>query len=252
MSKVLTILIGIILLATLGYFCIYHYSDVIQEDIQTRSSDLLLKGEFKDIKVIVDGRDITLSGNIASEKLKAIASNKAKNIYGVRAVNNQLIITAAKQVEDKLQAETIEETISTPQHTQTQNPKVEPLPTFTCQQDFDFLFSINNINFASNSANIDPKSHELLNNLTEIAKQCPDEQIEIAGHTDSDGDTDYNLQLSQKRATAVMAYLVNQGISASRLTAVGYGESKPRADNLTDENMAKNRRIEFKVKRTQP
>ena len=91
--------------------------------------------------------------------------------------------------------------------------------------------------------------NSLLNDLVNVAKQCPDTNIEIGAHTDSRGSNDHSLRLlSQTRAASVMAYLVNKGINAYRLTAAGYAETAPIADNNTDEGLAKNRRIEFNVK----
>jgi len=69
--------------------------------------------------------------------------------------------------------------------------------------------------------------------------------IEVAGHTDSRGSDAYNMNLSQQRAEAVRNYLVSKGIAADRLSAKGYGESQPIADNATDEGRFKNRRVEL-------
>jgi len=69
--------------------------------------------------------------------------------------------------------------------------------------------------------------------------------IEVAGHTDSRGSDEYNMNLSQRRADAVRNYLISKGIAADRLTAKGYGESQPVADNATDEGRFKNRRVEL-------
>ena len=69
--------------------------------------------------------------------------------------------------------------------------------------------------------------------------------IEVAGHTDSRGSDGYNMDLSQRRAEAVRNYLVGKGIAADRLSARGYGESQPVADNATDEGRFKNRRVEL-------
>ena len=72
-------------------------------------------------------------------------------------------------------------------------------------------------------------------------------QVEVQGHTDSDGSATYNLQLSDSRAQSVMQYLVEAGVDAERLQAKGYGEVVPIADNETDEGKEKNRRVEFKI-----
>jgi OOP family OmpA-OmpF porin len=71
-------------------------------------------------------------------------------------------------------------------------------------------------------------------------------KIEIGGHTDADGHESSNLKLSQRRADTVKNYLVKKGVPASRMTAKGYGELHPVADNKSPEGKAKNRRVELK------
>lgn len=73
--------------------------------------------------------------------------------------------------------------------------------------------------------------------------------IEVAGHTDSRGSDQYNMRLSQQRAETVRNYLISKGIAADRLTAKGYGESQPIADNATEEGRFRNRRVELIEKR---
>jgi OOP family OmpA-OmpF porin len=72
-------------------------------------------------------------------------------------------------------------------------------------------------------------------------------KIEVEGHTDSRGDDGYNKQLSQRRAEAVVAYLVKQGIDKARLTGRGFGEDRPIADNATEDGRAQNRRVVFAI-----
>lgn len=116
-----------------------------------------------------------------------------------------------------------------------------------CQQALGETMRQGQILFEFASAVIDRTSRPTLDRLADIAGECPDARIEIAGHTDSEGDADRNQALSEKRAQAVVNYLVNAGVSQSRLNAVGYGEDKPVASNATAADRAKNRRIEFKV-----
>lgn len=104
------------------------------------------------------------------------------------------------------------------------------------------------IRFEKRKANLDPASFPTLNKLSDVMKQCARVVVDIEGHTDSDGSERRNEELSQERAAAVVAYLVNRGIKLDRLNAVGYGARRPVAANDTDENKAKNRRIEFTVK----
>jgi OOP family OmpA-OmpF porin len=117
-----------------------------------------------------------------------------------------------------------------------------------CQQLFADLFSKGQIRFETGRATIDPDSIGLLDRLVEAALRCPVADIEIAGHTDSAGEDAANQALSEKRAQAVADYLGRAGLPLERLTAVGYGSTKPIASNDTDEGKAQNRRIEFTVK----
>lgn len=72
-------------------------------------------------------------------------------------------------------------------------------------------------------------------------------KIELGGHTDSDGDEESNLKLSQRRVETVRNYLIKKGVPVNRLTAVGYGENQPVADNSTEEGKRLNRRTEVRV-----
>jgi OOP family OmpA-OmpF porin len=117
-----------------------------------------------------------------------------------------------------------------------------------CQQLFTDLLTKGRIRFEPSSTKLDPDSIALLDRLIEIALRCPTANIEVAGHTDGDGEDGFNQELSQKRAQVVVDYLVKAGLPASRFTAVGYGSTQPIAGNDTDQGKAQNRRIEFLVR----
>jgi OmpA-OmpF porin, OOP family len=104
-----------------------------------------------------------------------------------------------------------------------------------------------NILFETASANLLPRSFSALDSLTNLLKNYSILQLTIEGHTDNVSSVTYNQKLSEKRAAAVMTYLTNAGITASRLRAAGYGQQKPTADNTTTEGRAKNRRVELKL-----
>jgi OOP family OmpA-OmpF porin len=127
-------------------------------------------------------------------------------------------------------------------------PAAAPVDATVCQQLFSDLLAKGKIRFDSGRATIDPDSAGLLDRLIETALRCPTSNIEIAGHTDTDGEDASNQSLSEKRAQAVADYLVKAGLPAGRFTAIGYGSTQPVADNDTDEGKAQNRRIEFVVR----
>jgi OOP family OmpA-OmpF porin len=108
-----------------------------------------------------------------------------------------------------------------------------------------FTGVIQGINFKTGSADITKDSHSVLDNTVQVLSDYPDVKLEIGGHTDNVGKAEHNMELSQKRAESVKTYLVGKGISADRLTAVGYGMDKPLTANKTAADKAKNRRTEF-------
>ncbi|MCP3461617.1 OmpA family protein [Bradyrhizobium sp. CCGUVB23] len=130
----------------------------------------------------------------------------------------------------------------------TVKPAAGPVDGTVCQQLFSELLTKGKIRFEPKRATIDPDSAGLLDHLIETALRCPNAIIEVAGHTDSDGEDAFNQALSEKRAQAVIDYLVRAGLPADRFTAVGYGSTQPVAGNDTDEGKAQNRRIEFLVR----
>jgi OOP family OmpA-OmpF porin len=127
-------------------------------------------------------------------------------------------------------------------------PAAAPVDATVCQQLFAGLLSKGKIRFESGREAINPDSAGLLDRLVETAMRCPNVNIEIAGHTDADGEDGFNQTLSEKRAQAVTDFLVKAGLPANRFTALGYGSTQPVAGNDTDEGKAQNRRIEFVVR----
>ncbi len=104
------------------------------------------------------------------------------------------------------------------------------------------------IQFELAKADIKAESHDLLNEIAQVIKDNPHiKKIAIEGHASSDGDDAFNMKLSDDRSKSVMKYLVEHGIDAKMLTAKGYGETKPIADNETEEGRIKNRRVEFNI-----
>lgn len=114
-------------------------------------------------------------------------------------------------------------------------PPPAPAPAFTIQ----------GVNFANDSDRLNATADSILQEAAGALKQIPDTPYEVAGHTDSNASEVYNQDLSERRANRVRNRLIDLGVSGSQLTAAGYGESRPIADNGTAAGRAENRRVEI-------
>ncbi len=111
----------------------------------------------------------------------------------------------------------------------------------------DKWFDFDRLLFDTGKAALQPASQQQLNNIGAILKAYPQVKIRLGGYTDNTGDAAANLALSDARANGVMAELAKLGTDAGRMSAKGYGEEHPVADNATEEGRAKNRRISLRV-----
>jgi len=106
------------------------------------------------------------------------------------------------------------------------------------------------ISFATGSDEILPNSETLLLEVADALLRNPGiELIEIQGHTDNRGDPNLNMRLSQQRAESVQRWLMQHGVEPERLSAAGYGATRPIAPNITAYNRSRNRRVQFKIAR---
>jgi len=106
----------------------------------------------------------------------------------------------------------------------------------------------NDVLFDYNSAGLRSASRDSLREMTDVFQKYPDTTIRVEGHTDSIGSTSYNQRLSKRRANSVAQYLEGIGVRNSRIDAIGYGKSQPRATNSTASGRQLNRRVEIHVK----
>ncbi len=107
---------------------------------------------------------------------------------------------------------------------------------------------MDNVLFDFDKTAIKPDGAKILDRLIAFLKENSDKKVDLEGHTDSVGTEQYNQGLSERRTASVKDYVTTRGVDAGRISARGFGETKPIADNKTAEGRAKNRRVEVKVR----
>lgn len=125
---------------------------------------------------------------------------------------------------------------------------VQPVASAPCVAEIRQVLASSTIAFRTDSDAIRPDGLVVLNRLARILQQCPEIAFTVEGHTDDSGAAARNLDLSQARALSVVKYLIRRGIAATRLTAQGFGQTRPLVPNDTAANKLKNRRIDLVVK----
>ena len=129
---------------------------------------------------------------------------------------------------------------NSPDSTYEKNIPLQPI-------EMNAMIVLNNIFFDVNKFDLKPESQAELDKIIQLMNDNPSVKIQIGGHTDNAGKPADNLALSNSRAKTVVAYLINKRIAPQRLSFKGFGETKPVADNKTEEGRAKNRRTELRV-----
>jgi OOP family OmpA-OmpF porin len=171
---------------------------------------------------------ITVTGAVANGDLKAKVLHELTALTG-----------SAYRLEDHL---TVLPSADTPVRDTPARPSRASI-----QSSLDEILRRETIAFESNSATISSRGRTVIDKLIPILRRAPDLSVEVAGHTDAFGDRDYNLQLSQRRAESVQQYLLKHEVP-NRVSAVGYGASRPLSNARTRVAQQKNRRIELRVK----
>lgn len=217
------------------------------------------KREKPEKEIIPDITDITIKGgildSITRNHLNAVVTVTKTDNYGIESeiVNNlpvtglyDLKVPKASEYKFKIEAFGYE-------------PKEEKIKYYdfnvnTINKNFELnklavgqSVKLNNIYFKKASAELLPESFPELDKLYEYLKANQTVEIEIAGHTSSEGADDYNMKLSEDRAASVRAYILKKGIKSERISSKGYGETLPVETNDTEEGRMLNRRVEFKI-----
>ncbi|MFH1765600.1 MAG: OmpA family protein [Gemmatimonadota bacterium] len=185
--------------------------------VQDRVDSVLAANDMAWAAGAVEKGQVTLSGQAPSEEAMASVAPLVIQIPGVKGVTDQIALdTVLIRKRDQL-AE--------------------------CRSGIDAALSSGPIAFSGTT--LQRSARAILDMIGGTLASCPDAAVEVAGHTDSSGSDAANQQVSERRAQAVVQYLVGRGVPVERLTAVGYGETRPIADNGTPAGREANRRVEF-------
>lgn len=200
-------------LVCLLFVCVFLEASDIEQELGATAAAAVSQQNLFWASVEPSGQEILLTGAAPDYAAKKKAGEIAASIHGVSNVENQIAIIGEAG---------------------------------TCQAEINDYLAKERVRFKRGKADITESSYPLLGMIASLARNC-DTRLEIASHTDAEGDAAINLKLSQRRADAVRKYLVKHGVEAEQVDAKGYGESQPIADNSTSEGRDANRRVEFRV-----
>jgi outer membrane protein OmpA-like peptidoglycan-associated protein len=197
----------------------------VQSELALAVRDAELRAGFDDLTITEDDGSVIIEGQARDPLAAASIGAVARSVEGTQRVDNRVVVLGGA-VESATQA------------------SVAPASTGSLDQQ---LANVGQVTFETGSADLTPGGSAIIDSVASLLNQSPGTRAEVHGHTDSDGDATRNEVLSQDRAEAVVVALAQRGIDAARLTAVGFGESKPLEPNITKEGRAVNRRIEFLI-----
>jgi len=200
---------------------------------------LILKGQLKNEKneAVKEGEIEIAYGNSGKKTTLEVSKDDGNYAAVVEVTKDEAVTVTLKKEGSAFSSKVI-----TPESLNTNSLKVDmTAQTLKAGQSYN----IEDLLFETDSYALQKNSTLIIERFSEYLKENPTFKIAIHGHTDDVGDDAKNLKLSENRAKAVVEYLVQQGVSKERLTYQGFGESKPKFPNTSNENRAKNRRTEF-------
>lgn len=223
MNRLIPIL-GFVAFTVLCFFCIRLKAPDIEIDVLSRTSQTLMEAGFSWVDLQIDGRDLILMGTATDEGGREQAERLVRDVWGVRTVANQITILASADEHERADE------------------------TEDCRAGIDdWLSNQDNISFTSGGISFNALYEPMLDSLALKVLDCPDAHLLVEGHGDSQGSDAVNLRLSLERAERVVFYLISKGMGDNQVTAEGFGESHPIADNNTSEGRARNRRVAFSI-----
>lgn len=204
-------------------------STIVESELAIAVRTAQLRAGFDGLTITDDDGTIIIEGQARDALAAASIGAVARSVEGTQQVDNRVVVVGGVIETPALPSVGATTPLAGPQSIQQQ------------------LSSVGQITFETGSASLTPEGSIIVDSAASILNQAPSLFVEVHGHTDSDGDDIRNEVLSQERADSVVAALGQRGVDPNRLTAVGFGESKPIEPNITAEGRAVNRRIEFLV-----
>ena len=234
-------LLGLLLLGLISYMFGKSSGKNLRSIVTQTAQEALDKGNFGYAKAVVNDGLLVIEGTAPDAASKQAACDAATKAFEGKKMIGLPGVVGAIRCDITYAGEPVK----------AEPAKVASKDDNDCQAQLSAAASGGSVGFVLKGATINA-GQDMLDKVAEAAAKCKTSAIEVAGHTDSGGDADMNMRLSQARAEAVKAYLVSKGVFADQLGAKGYGETKPLvADNavmgVDSPERAKNRRIEFNV-----
>lgn len=205
--------------------------------VRTAREGLVLLAQLRRGEARINDQELTISGEAREDAVHAQIREALGRVLPTAYRGRDMVV---------VRPDPPPTSVGSAQETAAIQPKLSP-EAEACQGVLQSLMRTGTIEFARGSAELDAESFATLQRLAEAAAKCEKVRIEVAGHTDIEGLPQYNQRLSERRAQAVVDFLAEAGVPTARMHAVGYGFARPAVPNTTDENKARNRRIEFNV-----
>ncbi len=196
--------------------------------------------KFKNGYIEYNDKVFTIDGVVESDEVKNNLDKKLTQAKNFSINNNTIVEKPLVSEKDIVQESLIKKIVD-------KKPTVKKPSKSDVQKELDKLLKGKKVEFIYARTILTPKSKKIVNKIQILLKKYTDVNVEIGGHTDSDGTKQNNKKLSQKRADAIKKYLVSKEIDTRRLKAIGYGEDKPLVKNDSAAKKQINRRVEFKV-----
>lgn len=231
---------GLLAFCALAAIAVAWTAPAIEATLTAEATNALKQRNLTFAKVVADGRDLVVTGEAPDARLREKAREIVDRTKGRRVVFDEMTVAALQPAALELPPSAV----ATATRTDGLPPELGD-----CQDTLTDLLEENQVTFEFGSAELAAESDPLLDRIAETIDQCPDARFEVEGHTDASGSSTVNLRLSERRAQAVLRQLSTRGVPVSDMRAIGYGSSRPIADNTDPEGRALNRRIALRVLR---